>query len=183
MQEFLLESPWMLGFAGIAVSLACLIAWSQLGQRWLLLMIGIFVVLTCLAIMLSLWIETDRERIRLLIHSSADDLKHGRLARVRALVHPQASPSVQRIQSELERYRFDDVRITAVHEIESVPGHHPPKIVAQLNAAVEGSVQHFHGKGVRLIKLTFLKSGDKWLVQDLEHDDPLAYMRRRSTSP
>ena len=65
------EQPILLGLMIGSIAAVLLYGWIQTGNKWIGITGGVFVVLTPLALYLSLQVETDREKITRLINDTA----------------------------------------------------------------------------------------------------------------
>ncbi|MFY8072518.1 MAG: hypothetical protein ACOVNQ_12575, partial [Pirellula sp.] len=95
MQEYLLESPWIIGLLGSFLSGVLVYAWLESGRgafwKWSL---GIALA-TLLSLIVNIGIQTDREILSQFMTKIAADLEANRFQDVTACVHPDASESLR----------------------------------------------------------------------------------------
>jgi len=179
MQEYLLESPWIIGSLGSAISGVLVYAWLQSGRslfwHWSL---GIS-LLTLACLLLNLGYKTDKEILREFISKIAADLQANRFNAVTASVHPDASEELRTLKSQLEAVEFESVRITKIHGIEIGKMKNPKTATIRMNVFVRASRGGQTAGVPRWVKVHLEQDKGKWLIVDYEHRDPQYEMLNR----
>ncbi len=174
MQQFFLESTWSLGLCGLLVALACGFWWTQSGARVAALCTLAMLVLTTILVVISLRVETDRERIRKTIDEVAEAIEQNDLPRVLGYIYSGATEGVTRAKQELPSYKFTEARLTRLKSIEVNRRTKPATAIAEFNVAVEIEAQGQRVPVRRFVKVYFSEQGGRWLVRDYEHFEPLS---------
>ena len=95
MQEYLLESPWIIGLLGFFLAAVLIYAWMQSG-RDLFWKSSLGVALATVALLvINVTYKTDREVLDEFIHKIAADLQANRFQEVVKSVHPDASEELR----------------------------------------------------------------------------------------
>lgn len=179
MQQFLLESPFSVGLCGGLIVLALGVWWTQSGARVAAALAAAAALITTGLVIVSLQIETEREQIRRTIAEVADALDNNNVPLAVSYIHAGAAAGLQRASQELPQYTFHEARVTRMHSIEVHPQLAPPAAIAEFNVAVEVEAGGQKIPVRRFVKVYFVKQGDRWLVRDYEHFDPLTGLNAR----
>lgn len=181
MRDLFLENPIAIGLIGLAISSSAIFAWTQFPQpgkqRWSLYVAISVLAATVLLVILSLSIETDKEKIRETLDNIAAALEKNDLEKVFKYIHPNAQGGLQRAKAELPSITFLDARITRIKSIEISHKSTPPTAIAEFNAVVDVNVPLFKGRVARFVRAYFMQRDDQWLVRDYEHFDPTVGFR------
>ena len=174
MSQLLFENAWMLAAFGLTASLVAGFLWLQTAHS-----AGFYTAAVCLAItvlltLVSLQVETDRERIRKVLSDVAEKLRENDHPAVLRFIHPNAVDGLQRAKSELYRFTFREARITRVKSIEVNDRTPPPTAIAEFNVIVrvERDGYAVGGRIPRFVRVYFMQRDDRWLIQDYEHFEP-----------
>jgi hypothetical protein len=183
MTELLLESPITVGVAGGLATAVALFVWIQGGFRAALISAGVLAVLTVILVLVSLQVETDREKLRRTIHEVAGHLQNNRFEAIYGYIHPNAKPIDAQARAELPKYRFQEARVTNIKQLEVNPRTKPKSATAEFFVAVSVDVQGQSFPGIRrFVRVYFFEKDGRWLVNHYEHFEPTAGFRN-STSP
>ena len=121
MSELLFESPITVVVVGLMVTALAAIVWTQaetqLAQKTAAYCAAGSLAVTASLLVISMQVETDKEKIRRTMYSVASALQHNDLEKVYSSIHPNAAEGVQRAKAELPRYQFRDARVTRVKQI------------------------------------------------------------------
>jgi hypothetical protein len=179
MQEYLLESPWIIGSLGSFLSGVCAYAWLQSGRDLFWKASLGLALATLLGLLINISYKTDRETLREFITKIAKDLEANRFKEVVACVHPDASEDLRNLKAQLESVEFESVRITKIHGIEVGKLKNPKTATIRMNVFVRASRAHQTGSVPRWVKVHLEQDRGKWLVVDYEHRDPQYEMLNR----
>lgn len=169
MESVLFESPVWLGMVGFACAGVAGYFWSQTGSRPALVTAVVLAVLTTIAVMVNIAVDTDRETISKLLDSAAAKVQANDHDAVLAYLHPAAGDAVQRAKAEMSRLEFTEARVTRIKDISVNWDNSPPTALAEFNVVAKVSTQGFAGTVPRFVKLYFHYKDDRWLVVDYEH--------------
>ncbi len=187
MQSFFFESPFLLGIVGGFLSAVAIVVWTQLpdakGQRIALSSALLFSAMTIGLVLLSMWIETDQEKIESTLHRVAAALESNDHPLVYSYIHPNATEGIQHAKGELPRYKFNDARVTRIKEIQVVPDSVPPTAIAEFNVVVNVDIGNNNGRAARFVRVYFMQRDDCWLIRDYEHFEPTAGFRNLPVDP
>ncbi|MFM2013767.1 MAG: hypothetical protein RLZZ396_2551 [Planctomycetota bacterium] len=179
MQEYLLESPWIVGSLGSFLSGVLVYAWIESGRgvfwKWSL---GIAVA-TLLCLLVNIGFKTDREVLSQFMTKLAADLEANRFKEVTACVHPDASENLRNLKNQLETVEFESVRIKKIHGIEIGKTQNPKTAAIRMNVFVRASRDGNSGSVPRWVKIHLEQEKNKWMVVDYEHRDPQYEMLNR----
>ncbi|MCE2815175.1 MAG: hypothetical protein ACK6AT_00855 [Planctomycetota bacterium] len=179
MQEYLLESPWIIGLLGSFLSGVLVYAWLESGRgafwKWSL---GIALA-TLLSLIVNIGIQTDREILSQFMTKIAADLEANRFQDVTACVHPDASESLRSLKTQLETVQFESVRIKKIHGIDLGRMKNPRTAAIRMNVFVRASRDGNSGSVPRWVKIHLEQEKGKWMVVDYEHRDPQYEMLNR----
>lgn len=180
MQEYLFESPWIIGSLGSIVSGALVYAWLQSGRSvfWKWSLAISLVTLSCL--ILNIGYKTDREILREFISAMAADLQANRFQAVTARIHPDASQELRALKNQLDNVEFESVKINKIHGIEIGRVKNPKTASIRMNVFVRASRGDQKGGFPRWVKVHLEQDQGKWLVVDYEHRDPQYEMLNRN---
>jgi divalent metal cation (Fe/Co/Zn/Cd) transporter len=177
MQEFFLESPYLLAASGLVVVLASLVFWTQTGQRTGIYVAVITSAITVALVLVNLQVETNREQILRTIDEVAAALRTNDFERVYSYIHPGAAAGVMHAKSELPKYRFSEARRTRLNSIEINRAASPVSAIAEFNVLVGIEAEGQKFRVPRFVRVYFVQQGDRWLVRDYEHFEPTAGFR------
>lgn len=179
MQEYLVESPWILG--GLGAFLACVFAyaWLQSGRSIFWKSCLGVALATVVLLTLNVGYKTDREVLREFLTKIAGDLEANRFKEVTACIHPDATDSLKALKSQLETVQFDTVRIKKIHGIELGKVKNPKTATIRMNVFVRASRGENSAAVPRWVKIHLEQERDRWFVVDYEHRDPQYEMLNR----
>jgi hypothetical protein len=179
MQEYLLESPWILGGLGFFLAAGLVYAWVQSGRdlfwKWGL-GVAVATVIFCL---ININVKTDREVLQEFIAKIAADLEANRFSEVTACVHPDASEYLRSLKTQLETVQFETVSIKKIHGIELGKMNNPKTAAIRMNVFVKASRGENTGAVPRWVKVHLEQEKGRWMVVDYEHRDPQYEMLNR----
>jgi hypothetical protein len=179
MQEYLLESPWIIGLLGSFASGVLVYAWMQSG-RDLFWKSSLAVALATLVLLLvNVTYKTDREVLDAFIRKIAEDLQANRFQEVANCVHPDASEQLRALKSQLEAVEFESVQIKKIHGIELGKSTNPKNATIRMNVFVRASRGQNTGSVPRWVQVHLEQERGKWYVVDYEHRDPQYEMLNR----
>jgi hypothetical protein len=179
MSELLYESPLIVGFTGLALTIIALVVWIKGGFRNALYTACVLAVLTVVLLFLNLNIQTDREQIDQLLHDVAAAVQRNDLPTTLSYIHPNAVEGLQRAKNEMPKYEFTEARITGIKSIEVKPKLNPPLAVAEFYVAVSLNSGGRQVNGIRrFVRATLTKRDGRWLVSDYEHFEPTTGFRQ-----
>jgi hypothetical protein len=179
MQEYLLESPWIIGLLGFFLAAVLIYAWMQSG-RDLFWKSSLGVALATLALLvINVTYKTDREVLDEFIHKIAADLQANRYQEVVKSIHPDASEELRSLKSQLEAVEFESVQIKKIHGIELGKSTNPKNASIRMNVFVRASRGQNTGSVPRWVRVHLEQDRGKWFVVDYEHRDPQYEMLNR----
>lgn len=172
MLELLFESPITIGIVGAIATVATLYAWFQNGNPILFRTgLGIF-VLTLLLVALSLFVQTDSERVRQFVLQTADELESNQFQKVIAKIHPQASGELQDAKLRLPDIRFQTARVKSFHSID-INNHRTGKsATVSMNVYLDVAYGGMEGRAPRWVQLSLEESDGKWYIVGYEQREP-----------
>lgn len=173
--ETILENPMTIVVVGVALSGLLLLVAANLGQ-WKLFYAAIaLVVLTALVVAISIITETDREILKRTIHEVATALRQNDHQQALSYMHPNATPAIKRAEQEISQYEFHEAHVTSIRSIEVNKSSQPPTAITEFLATMkvsnERALSGVPVRGLRLLKVYWMKRGDRWLIHDYEHFD------------
>jgi len=179
MQEYLLESPWIIGCLGSFISGLLVYAWLQSGRavfgKW-----GLGIGLgTLVALLVNIGYKTDAETLREFITKIAADLEANRFKEVTASVHPEASEQLRSLKQQLESVQFESVRINRIHGIDLGKTKKPKTASIRMNVFVRASRGGSSAGVPRWVQIHLEQEKGKWMVVDYQHKDPQYEMLNR----
>ncbi len=165
------EQPILLGLMIGSIAAVLLYGWIQTGNKWIGIAGGVFVVLTPLALYLSLQVETDREKITRLINDTAKAVESND--------HNAAVASIgdsrikARALTELPRYKFSRVKVSQM-QVKMLENTNPAQAEVDINVmarvSVVGNGQFQDTPVPRRLFLQFQKDDDgSWKMIDYTH--------------
>jgi hypothetical protein len=184
--NLLLEQPLAVVIAGVILGLIGGIAWSSTGRKEWLVGLGLVVVLTIVGMIVEQLVVTDREAIERTLGEIARDVQSNNVRTVLRHIATGASDVQREAETELPRYRFDECRVTKVHNVDIDASAEPRSAIVEFNVIAtgsfsEGGVELTGQQVLRWVRLHMVREKDsQWRVQDYEHDDPQRFMQRRS---
>ena len=166
--EMFLENPLGVGAAGVLLVAVTLVGWLQSGKPQVLLAAVGLLLVTCFGVALSIWIQTDREKIKDCLYSGANELENNHYDLALSRIHPKATVVLQRAKGEIERYKFNMVRIVSMYDLTIDQNAQPPTASVSVDAIADGSFGGYSGKGTRAFQFKLMKHNDRWLVHDYQ---------------
>ena len=162
---------------GVIAALGCGVAWTRTGQRgWLFAMVGA-VVLMIAGLIVDRLIVTDREAIEKTLAQIARDVQSNNLRALSRHIYSGAPELQQKAKAELPNYRFEECRITRIHQVEIDAETEPRSAIVEFNVVARGTFKH---AGMELtdtvrrwVRLQMVREKDgRWTVQNYEHASP-----------
>ncbi|MBW3597224.1 MAG: hypothetical protein KY475_08110 [Planctomycetes bacterium] len=172
------QSLPILVMGGIVV-IALAVGYVKTGQRGLLAAVLAAVVILIALIAVERWVVTDREQVEEVLFEIAAAVERNDIDGALSHISPRAA-GVHHASTELRRVEFQDVDIKPNLEIEVFPERSPPTAEARFNVMVILTVpelQLHNERYPRYVEVTFVKDGDRWLVQDYQHYNPTRGMQ------
>lgn len=185
--NLLLEQPLAVVILGVVLGLGAGLAWTSTGRKEWLFGVAAIAVLTIGGLILEQFIVTDREAIEATLSEIARDVESNN---IRALVRHIATGATA-VQHEAERempnYRFEECRVTKVHNIDIDSIQEPRSAIVEFNVIATGSFSEggfeLTGQQVyRWVQLHMVREKDgRWKVQSYKHDDPQHFLYNRDS--
>ena len=147
--------------------------------------LGAIVVFTIVGLVIEQAILTDREAIEATLTEIARDVESNN---IRALVRHIATGATevqQAAEAEMPKYRFEECRVTKVHNIDIDATQEPRSAIVEFNVIATGSFSEggfeLTGQQVyRWVQLHMVREKDgRWKVQSYKHDDPQHFLYNR----
>lgn len=178
----ILEHPVAILVVGLAVAGLFVFAASKSGDRRFLVSAGLVAIAGLIVGIVATTIETEKEKLTKTIYQVAAAVRSNDHDRALTFMHPNASAATQRAKSEISRFKFEDARVTSIQDV-SVNDHtKPPTATTEFIAkmTVEGDHTYFGMKfnGARLLKVYWMKQGDRWLISDYEHSEVMSAFKK-----
>ncbi len=178
MDSLLFEDPWIVGCIGALASGLAILVWTQIGARPALYTGLAAALVTVVAIVVNIQVETDSERIRHLLHEVARQLENNRREALLQSIHPNAVEVRRRAEAELPKYEFTLAKVTGIRAIEVNESSIPPTATAEFFVRVHLRYQGQEYRVLRFVRVYFMLRDGRWYVRDYEHFDPSVGMRR-----
>ncbi len=180
--SFFLENPVAVLLFGLGLAGLLIFAATKSGDRRYLIAAGIVAAIGLVLGIVATNIETEQEKLTKTIYQVADAVRNNDHDRALTFMHPNASAAAQRAKTEISRFKFQDAKVTSIQEVVINDKTKPPSATAEFLArmTVEGDHTYFGAKfnGVRLIKVYWMKQGDRWLISDYEHSEPMSAFKK-----
>jgi hypothetical protein len=180
MVELFFESPLTIGLVGSVATGIALVLWLQAGTRGALPIAVGLALLTLGLCALSVWVETDREKIQQVLGKAAQAVQQNDLPAVKRCLHPAAEAGIRQAEAELPQYHFTEARITGIKSIQVDRLTAPPSAVAEFNVAISVSARGVEVRGARrLVRVFLFQERGEWLIHNYEHFDIAQSFRER----
>jgi hypothetical protein len=178
---WLFESPWTIVIGGVALTVMFGGGWIQTGQKPALIGAVVALALTGVLLAVERFLVTDREEVTRTLHQIAADVASNDVERVLDHIHPYREEVKELARHEMPRYKFDEVRITKVHNVTVNEAFIPKQAIIEFNVVVTGSSRQGldQGKYPRFVIVTFLQDGDRWKISNYQHHEPQLGWQRR----
>lgn len=178
MTELFFESPITLGLTGSLFTIMALVVWIKGGFGAALYSAIGLALGTIALVLLSLWTQTEREAIEMVLNDVASAVERNDLQAVLEHIHPGAVGGIHRAKVEFPSYHFSEARITGIKSVEVQGNSQPPSAIAEFYVAVSIASNNAQANGIRrFVRAYFVKRDGKWLVHDYQHFDPGQGMR------
>ncbi|HEX5106668.1 MAG TPA: hypothetical protein VFV87_22765 [Pirellulaceae bacterium] len=183
--NLLFEQPLVVVVLGIVLGLAAGTAWTSTGRKEWLIALAAIVVLTIAGLVIERGIVTDREAIEATLAQIARELQRNDQQAVLKHIATGATRIRQEAEAELPNYRFDECRVTKVHNVDIDDSAEPRSAIVEFNVMATGSFSHggfevSEQNVYRWIQLQMVREKDgQWRVQRYEHDDALRAFQSR----
>ncbi|MCC7333513.1 MAG: hypothetical protein IT422_00350 [Pirellulaceae bacterium] len=171
MQQFLFENPLWISVCGLFVAVVAGFLWIQTGARVAWLTAVAAIVLTVVLVVVSVRVETDREKIHRTINEVAEAVEANDLKRVIGFIYANATEGMARAKQELPKYTFREARMTRLKSILVNRRSTPATAVAEFHVMVDLAANGQDARLPRFVKAYFVEDHDRWLVNDYEHFD------------
>lgn len=178
MEAFFFENPLWLGICGAFVTIVAAVLWVQTGARSAAVTAVVACILTILLVLVSLRVETDREKLIRTIHEVAEAVESNDLERVLTHVSPNATQGLLRARQELPQYTFREARMTRLKSIVINRNSTPPTAIAEFSVIVDVGADGHQTRLPRFVKAYFVENAGRWLVRDYEHFDAAEAFRK-----
>lgn len=176
MFKILAEQPILMSVVLGILAFGFLYSWTRASQKWMLQAGVAMLLLIPFAWLAASMIETEEERIRVMIESFAARVEANDIEGALSSIHPDHPDARRRAASELPNYEFTRARVGGYQTIRVLDDKSPPQAVVDLIAAVTVSVRSagFEDQRVsRRLLLLLEKVGDQWKVVDYAHRAPV----------
>jgi ketosteroid isomerase-like protein len=176
MYSIIAEQPILLTVIFGLLSFALAYSWVREGNKWLGIAAIVFFLLIGVAWLLAWTLETDEERIRLMIEDFAADVQANDHDAVYGAIHLDRPDILARAKQELPNYEFSRARVGGYNKIKLLPGTKPSEAVVDLIASVTVSSRGGMFKDQRVARklLLYLRETDQgWKVIDYAHRAPV----------
>lgn len=177
MEAFFFENPLWLGICGALVTIVAAFLWMQTGARSAAATALVAIILTVLLVLVSLRVETDREKVIQTINQVADAVESNDLQRVLGHISPNAMQGLRRARHELPQFTFREARMTRLKSVLINRNSTPPTALAEFSVIVDVSANGQQARVPLFVKAYFVQDADRWLVRDYEHFDAAAAFR------
>ena len=177
MEAFLFENPLWLGICGTFVAIIAAVLWMQTGARSAAVTAAVSCVLTILLVLVSLRVETDREKVIATINQVANAVESNDLERVLSHISPNAAQGLMRAEQELPLYNFREARMTRLKSVLVNRNSTPPTAMAEFSVIVDVEANGHQARIPRFVKVYFIDDDGRWLVRDYEHFEAGAAFR------
>lgn len=178
MEAFFFENPLWLGICGAFVTIVAVVLWVQTGTRSAAVSAVVACLLTILLVLVSLRVETDREKLIRTINAVAEAVESNDLERVLRHVSPNATQGLRRARQELPQYTFREARMTRLKSILVNRNSTPPTAIAEFSVIVDVGAGGSGTRIPRFVKAYFIEDAGRWLVRDYEHFEAGAAFRK-----
>lgn len=182
---WLWEQPLVIVVVGVTTLAALGAAWAVSGRRALLAAAATAGVLLAVGLVTERLVVTDREAIQQMLQQLVRDVRSNNLRAVTQHIASRAPQLRQKVTAEMPRYRFDDCRITRVHQIE-IDAHARPRTArVEFNVVAsgtfrEGGFEISDALVPRWVCLFLVKEEDgRWTVEDYDHAPPQQMLLQR----
>jgi hypothetical protein len=176
MVEFVLESSWWVGAVGAILTVAAIQWWISSGRREALqIAIGTLLV-TLVLVGVGYLIETEQESLRSMVYQTADHLQNNRNSEVVKAIYNHPTEQVLAAKRYIDegKHTFDAASIKKLHSIDFSGPSSARRAIVKMNVYVEGRFDGYLVKVPRYVEVTLYRVGDRWLVYDFTHDQPLS---------
>ena len=171
----ILENPLGIGIFGAVITGLLVVVAKQLGDRRAIHAAFATAVVTLVLCIVSMNIETEQEKLTRTIYEVAAAVRANDHNRALSYMHPNATPATQRAKSEISRFKFNEAKVTSIKSVLINDSTKPPtattEFIATMKVTGDESYYGMKGGGVRLLIVTWVKQGDRWLIHDYEHRD------------
>lgn len=171
----ILENPIGIGLFGAVITGLLVLIAKQLGDRRAIYAAIATAVATLILCIISVSLVSEREKLTRTIYEVADAVRANDHNRALSYMHPNATPATQRAKSEISRFKFDEAKVTSIKSVLINDATKPPtattEFIATMKVTGDQSYYGMKGGGARLLIVTWVKQGDRWLIHDYEHRD------------
>lgn len=174
MQTLLAEQPLVLSLILGVLAVSLIYGWLQTGRTGVGVSALLVAALIPLAWVIAEYWVTDREQIRMLIYETAAAIESNEHERTLDLI---ADPTMRlHAANELDRWIFDEARVTGIRQIEVIAGAVPKE--ADVDMLVRVTVAESRG-GMRAesiprrIRLRLQQQGENWRIIAYDHMPPV----------
>lgn len=176
MLEFVLEKPLWVGILGGILTVVAVQWWISSGRREAIQIAIGTLLLTLVLVGAGCLIETEQESLRTMLYQTADDLQNNRKLEVVNAIYSHPTEQVIAAKKYVEEgtYTFDAASIKKLHSIEFSGPQSARRAIVKMNVFVEGRFDGYAAKVPRYVQVTLYRVGDRWLVYDFTHDQPLS---------
>jgi hypothetical protein len=185
MINLFLEQPLAVVILGVVLGLGVGLAWTSTGRREWLFALGAVAVLTIAGLIVERAVVTDKEAITATLNEIARDVKSNNVRALLKHIASKATEVQQQAETEMPRYKFDECRVTRVHNIDIDVSSEPRSAIVEFNVIAAGSFSEggfvLSGEQIyRWVKLQMVRESDgRWKVQSYEHAEPKQFMYNR----
>lgn len=185
--NLLLEQPLAVVILGVVLGLGAGLAWTSTGRKEWLFGLAAIALLTIGGLILEQVIVTDREAIEATLTEIARDVESNNIRALVGHIATGATEVQQEAEREMPNYRFEECRVTKVHNIDIDSTQEPHSAIVEFNVVATGSFSEggfeLTGQQVyRWVQLHMVREKDgRWKVQSYKHDDPQHFLYNRDS--
>ncbi len=176
MSEFVLEKPLWVGIFGAILTVLAVQWWINSGRSEAIRTAIGTLLLTLVLVGTGCLIETEQESLRTMLYQTANDLQNNRKSDVLNAIYSNPTEQVIAAKKYVDEgtYTFDAASIKKIHSIEVSGPKSARRAIVKMNVYVEGRFDGYAAKVPRYVEVTLYRVGDRWLVYDFTHNQPLA---------
>jgi hypothetical protein len=172
MIDYLLESPWQIGLLGAILTAVAIYGWLQSGDKRALWSSVAIAVVSIALVLISVFIDTDREIIRRFVFETAHELEQNQTEKVIAKIHPLANEGLLNARARLPSIRFLTAKVKTIHGIEVTSHRTGRSATVRMNVYVDAEYDGRQGRAPRWVQLVLEESEGRWMIVSFEQHEP-----------
>jgi hypothetical protein len=172
MFKLIAEQPIVLSLILGLIGGTLVYVWTRESNKWFAISGLMFLLLIPCAWLASGMIETEAERIELMVRDFASAVEANDYDRAYLAVHPSRPDILSRVKAELPRYEFTRARVGGINQIVLIPDSNPMQAVIDLMASVKVSTRGGSLRDIsaaRRLVLQLEQTDQGWKVIDYFH--------------